>query len=99
MPEAVFKFDRKGLQQQLATAVNLKRWGLTNNDESPLCGKVQTNKHVLSNCDSEAALKTYTVRHNPVLSLLANWIHKAIDKNKYSIHVDLPDISMYKPVD
>ena len=49
--------------------------------------KVQTNKHVLNNCDK--ALKRYTQRHDNVLSLLTNWILsvKSVDQE---LLVDLP---------
>ena len=41
-----------------------------------LCNKgaSQTNKYVLSNCESPVALNRYTQRHDAVLAVIADWI-------------------------
>ena len=49
--------------------------------------KVQSNKHVLSNCS--AALERYTQRHDNVLSILANWIW-TVKSDDQEMFVDLP---------
>jgi len=69
-------FVRKAMLQVLSTASNLFRWKRTTDASCPLCssGKVQTNKHVLSNCSSATALHRYTTRHNDVLKLLIGWL-------------------------
>ena len=64
LPEASFKFVRKGVQQQLATASNLMKWGRTQSNLCLFCKIIQTNKHVLSNCSTEGSLARYTDRHN-----------------------------------
>src|SRR6218665_3702015 len=66
MPEPVYNFARKAMQPQLPTAANLARWKKTSDSSCQLCnsGKPQTNKHVLSNCSSLAALERYKRRHN-----------------------------------
>src|ERR1044072_6861673 len=42
-----------------------------------LCNKgaPQTNKHVLSNCESPVALNRYTQRRDAVLAVIADWIY------------------------
>ena len=53
----IFNFARKALINQLPTNANLVRWKRSLNPNCLLCGntKPQTNKHVLSNCDSSVA--------------------------------------------
>ena len=51
-------------------------------------GSAQTNKHVLSNCSAQVALKRYTKRHNDVLQLLADWLLSNRSKD-YSLHADI----------
>jgi hypothetical protein len=72
----LFNFARKAVQQQLATAANLARWNRIQDPNCTLCkaNKPQTNKHVLSNCESPTALQRYTTRHNNVLALIVNWL-------------------------
>jgi len=64
----LYCFARKALQKQLPTGANLHRWGRTQTALCQLCNKgPQTNKHVLNNCPSSAALARYKVRHDAVL--------------------------------
>ena len=76
LPQFIFQFARKALQQQLPTASNLHRWKKLQIPMCSLCGinKPQTNLHVLPNCFSHKALDRYTQRHNNILSIIANWI-------------------------
>src|SRR6218665_3668753 len=71
-----FKFVRKAFQQLLPTAANLVRWKRITDPVCHLCnnGQWQTNKHVLSNCNSTTALTRYTRRHNLVLEKITEWI-------------------------
>jgi hypothetical protein len=92
----ILKFVRKAVIQQLATNANMKRWGRSESENCALCSKIQTNKHVLSNCSSEHALLRYRGRHDAVLEILAQWIFNSILKG-YSLYADLTD-SRYKPL-
>ena len=58
LPQFLFQFARKALQQQLPTASNLYRWKKLQSPMCTLCGmnRPQTNLHVLSNCSSQKAL-------------------------------------------
>src|SRR6218665_3630624 len=80
MPEPVYNFERKALQQQLPTAANLARWKKTSDASCQLrnSGKPQTNKHVLSNCSSPAALERYKSRHNGILETMGDWLAREI---------------------
>ena len=90
MPESIFCFARKALQQQLPTAANLARWKRIVNPSCILChsDKPQTNKHVLSNCESPVALKRYTNRHDQILEAMVNWL-KISKNDSQSIVADL----------
>ena len=52
LPDFLFRFVKKALQQQLPTASNLARWKRIASPNCILCGKSipQTNKHLLSHC-------------------------------------------------
>jgi hypothetical protein len=88
----IFNFARKALIQQLPTSANLFRWKRTSDPFCGLCNMdaYQTNKHVLSNCSSVIALKRYTLRHNAILEILANWIAESLPfNNKLFVDLDI----------
>src|SRR6218665_4037492 len=74
----------------MPTAANLARWKKTSDASCQLCnsGKPQTNKHVLSNCGSLAALERYKRRHNGILETLADWLASALSSSQ-SLFVDI----------
>jgi len=74
LPSALASFVRKALQQQLPTFANLTKWGKSTTNLCPLCWGIQTNKHVLNNCSSTAALDRYRARHDGVLTKFCNWL-------------------------
>ena|ERR1051325_5971777 len=62
---------------------------MKSNSKFMLClNQGQTNKHVLSNCSSPAALGRYTARHNSVLLLVPNW-SKSVIASEQAMFVDL----------
>ena len=89
LPGFLFNFTRKAIQSQLPTLANLARWGRASSNLCPLCGAVQSNKHVLSNCSHPDVLVRFTNRHNKILDMLATWFSSKLD-NKFTIYVDLP---------
>jgi hypothetical protein len=92
VPSFIFNFARKAMLQVLPTASNLFRWKRALDPSCPLCtnGKPQTNKHVLSNCGSAAALHRYTIRHNEVLSIIVQWLSSTLAAGQ-KLYADLPD--------
>ena len=72
LPDFLFRFVKKALQQQLPTASNLARWKRIPSPDCMLCKKSihQTNKHLLSNCES--LLECYSERHNKILELVGS---------------------------
>lgn len=85
---SLYKFTRKYLIQQLPTNSNLFRWGKIKSQLCPLCQANQTNKHVLSNCSSVAALDRYTKRHNKILTLIVNSL-KLDKRQDCAIYADI----------
>ena len=63
-----------------------------------MCGntKPQTNKHVLSNCDSSVALNRYRTRHDASLMLLARWLQSVLGPAQ-ALYADL-DALNFRPV-
>jgi len=88
LPEPAFNFTRKAMMNQLPTLHNLKLWNCSPTNLCPSCGLDQTNKHVLSNCNSPDALARYTNRHNTILEIIAKWIVPKL-KNNQSLYCDL----------
>lgn len=93
----LFCFIRKALQQQLATAANLHRWGKITDGLCALCRHPQTNKHVLNNCSAPAALERYKIRHDAILRILCNWLLKNIPSTAI-LHADILADNL-KPID
>ena len=92
----IYNFVRKAIQSQLPTFDNLHRWGRAHSNICPMCSKVQTNKHVLSNCSSSGALNRYTIRHDKILKLLVDWIAPKLDSGT-QLYQDL-SLPSYKQV-
>ena len=86
--EQAHNFARKAMMNQLPTLHNLKLWNCSTTNQCPRCGVDQTNKHVLSNCNSHDALARYTDRHNRILELIAKWIVPQLKSNQ-TLYCDL----------
>ena len=94
LPESSFKFVRKALQQQLATAANMKRCrGRATSNLCTLCNEIQTNTHVLSNCSSPGPLSCYSKRRNTILSILVEYLTSMLPP---SLYADLPQKTSYQ---
>jgi hypothetical protein len=94
LPAVLYNFTRKALVQQLATNGNLRRWGKGSDGTCPLCKNIQSNKHVLSNCNSASALERYKTRHDAVLRIICQWIDSVKRQNANLF----ADIIGYKPL-
>ena len=85
----VYNFARKAIIQVLPTAANLVRWGRIQDPNCPLCNKLQTNKHVLSNCSAPVALERYKQRHDKVLNVIVSWI-RSVASPVQTVYSDIP---------
>ena len=91
VPDHLFTFTRKAMQQQLPTAANLFRWSKIS---SSSCGFPQTNKHVLSNF--QIMLSKYTRRNDHALEILLDWFKSNL-KDKHELYADF-DTASVKPI-
>ena len=83
--------------QVLPTNSNLAKWNQTTSSVCSLCSAPnQTNKHVLSNCS--AALDRYTIRHNNILLLLAQWI-QGTKPSDSTLCVDIDGATAFQPIE
>ena len=98
MPGFIFNFTYKALLSQLPTRANLQRWGKAVTNSCCLCGAIQTNKHVLSNCSNNSVLDRFTARHNGILNLIANWLRLKLN-SECKLFVDLPNSNFLNPID
>ena len=91
MAACIFNFSRQALLQILPTTAMLFRWNRSPDPFCTLCKKSipQTNKHVLSNCGSVAALHRYSVRHDSILQLLVQWLTTSVPPES-TVYADLP---------
>ena len=89
LSEADFKFFKKALQQQLATAANMHRWDRSTSNLCSLCNWVQTNKHILSNCSAPGPLARCTQRHDLILRALVDFLISALPSSS-TVFSDLP---------
>jgi hypothetical protein len=96
LPQSLYQFTRKALQQLLPTAANLARWKRIENPSCSLCKQPQTNKHVLSNCEHPIVLERYLHRHNEILNLLATWIAGSKSASQ-TLHADVAS-NEFKPI-
>ena len=88
----VYNFAHKAFLQVLPTASNLHQWKKLKDPQCTLCkkGLPQTNKHVLSNCSSPAALQRYTERHNAILQHVVRWL-KSVTSASQKVFTDIGD--------
>jgi len=95
MAACIFNFSRKALLQILPTTAMLFRWNRSPDPFCTLCSSSipQTNKHVLSNCGSVAALHRYTIRHNSILEILVQWLISSVTSD-FRVYADLPHVNV-----
>src|ERR1700759_1924576 len=67
LPGFLFNFTRKAIQSQLPTLAKPSQVGRASSNLCIFGGCVQTNKHVLSNCNHPSALTRFTDQHNKIL--------------------------------
>ena len=92
MSACIFNFTHKALLQVLPTNSLLFLWKRATSSICTLCNGAasQTNKHVLSNYSSPAALLRYTRWHNAVLLVILEWL-KGVIPGSARLYADLSD--------
>ena len=60
------------------------------NPDCDLCGKIQTQHHVMSFCKTALNQARYTWRHNSVLKTIASHLQSVLTPLNASLYVDIP---------
>ena len=85
LPSNIFNFCRKVMTLCLPNKSNLYRWKITEENQYLLCHHMQTQLHVLLNC--EKCLNRYIWRHDSVLNSLLQQFPKIL-KTSSQIYCD-----------
>ena len=87
MPQNIFNFTIRYLNNTLATQKNLKKWNLSQTSDCSFCFLPETLLHVVAGCKTYLEQGRYTWRHNSILNFLATSL-KAV--NESTIYADIP---------
>ena len=87
MPQNIFNFIIRYLNNTLATQKNLKKWNLSQTSDCSFCFLPETLLHVVAGCKTYLEQGRYTWRHNSILNFLATSL-KAV--NESTIYADIP---------
>ena len=87
IPENIFNFSIKYLNNTLATRKNLNKWTVSQLSACSSCLKTETLQHVVSSCTTYLDEGRYAWGHNSVLLHLAKTLSSL---SKCSLYADLP---------
>ena len=90
LPKNIYTFCRRAIVFSLANNSNLFRWKRRANPDCDLCGKKQTQHHVMSFCKTALNQARYTWRHNSVLKTIASHLQSVLTPLNASLYVDIP---------
>ena len=90
LPKNIYTFCRRAIVFSLANNSNLFRWKKRANPDCDLCGKKQTQHHVMSFCKTALNQARYTWRHNSVLKTIASHLQSVLTPLNASLYVDIP---------
>ena len=87
MPQNIFNFTIRYLNNTLVTQKNLKNWNLSHTSDCSFCFLPETLLHVVAGCKTYLEQGRYTWRHNSILNFLTTSL-KAV--NESTIYADIP---------
>ena len=87
LPKNIYNFSISYVNNSLANAPNMHKWGKTTSSLCLHCNKNQTLGHVVAGCKTSLREKSYNYRHNSILLNLGRILEsiKSID-----IYIDIP---------
>ena len=87
LPKNIYNFSISYVNNSLANAPNMHKWGKTTSSLCLHCNKNQTLGHVVAGCETSLREKSYNYRHNSILLNLGRILEsiKSID-----IYIDIP---------
>ena len=90
LPPEPLKFILNASLNTLPSNSNLHMWGKKASDTCTLCqGSRQTLEHILNNCPKAMELRRYSLRHDPVLQVIGDFIKTHLPP-QFSITIDSP---------
>ena len=90
LPKNIYTFCWRAIVFSLANNSNLFRWKKRANSDCDLCGKKQTQHHVMSFCKTALNQARYTWQHNSVLKTIASHLESVLTPLNASLYVDIP---------
>ena len=90
MPSNIICFARRSLILSLGNNSNLRRWNIRDSAGCDLCQKMQTQRHIFSNCKVALEQGRYTWRHDSILLTIIQHF-KAIANEDLRLFVDCPN--------
>ena len=90
LPKNIYTFCRRAIVFSLVNNSNLFRWKKGANPDCDLCGKKQTQHHVMSFCKTALNQARYTWRHNSVRKIIASHLQSVLTPLNASLYVDIP---------
>ena len=91
LPKNIYTFCRRAIVFSLANNSNLFRWKKRANPDCNLCGKKQTQHHLMSFCKTALNQARYTWRHNSVLKTIASsHLQSVLTPLNASLYLDIP---------
>ena len=88
LPNNIFNFTIRYINNSLPTRRNLQKWGLLSSSECSFCLKPESLLHVVAGCSSY--LDRFTWRHDSILNFIANNLPS---EHIQTIYADLPSFS------
>ena len=85
LPQNIYNFSIRYINNSLPTRKNLSKWGISSNSECTFCLNPESRLHVVAGCQSY--LERFTWRHNSVLDFLARTLQSV---HGYNLFADLP---------
>ena len=85
LPNNIYNFTIRYINNSLPTRRNLAKWGIMSNSDCSFCLKPETILHVVRGCQSY--LPRFTWRHDSVLNFIAKTLQPVSNSNLF---VDLP---------
>ena len=89
LPKNVYTFCRRAIVSALLI-IEISSDGKRANPDCDLCGKKQTQHHVMSFCKTALNQARYMWRHNSVLKTIASHLQSVLTPLNASLYVDIP---------
>ena len=90
LPKNIYTFCRRAIVLSLANKSDLFRWKRRANPDCDLCGKKQTQHHVMSFCKTALNQARYKWRQTQILKTIASHLQSVLTPLNASLYMDIP---------